>query len=73
MRKSARGARLQGAEALDPIHLVLFHQELDAFSVLRDDLILAVEHLGIIEFRILTLDTLLGGVFEVFPNIGRME
>ena len=48
----APGARV----ALDPVHLVLLHQELDAFGVLGDDLVLALDDLGIIEARVVAED-----------------
>ena len=36
---------LERGEALDPLDLVLAHQELDALGVLVDDAVLALDHL----------------------------
>ncbi len=41
----------EAAVALDPIDLVLLHQELDAFGVLRDDAVLAIADQREIEAR----------------------
>ncbi len=59
--------------ALHPVDLVLLHQELDALGVFGDDLVLAVEHLGVIQARIFALDALFGGVHEVLPQVGGVE
>ena len=66
-------ARQDRAVALDPVDLVLLHQELDALGVLGDDLVLAIEHHGVIQPRILAVDAVFAGVQEVLPDIGRVQ
>ncbi len=63
----------QAAITLDPIHLVLLHQELDALGVLGDDLVLAVAHQREIETRVLAVDALFGGVQEPLPDVRGMQ
>ena len=63
----------QPAVALDDVDLVLLHQELDALGVLGDDLVLAVDHQGEIEARVLAVNALFDGVLETLPNVGRVE
>ena len=63
----------QAAVALDPVDLVLLHQVLDALGVLGDDLVLAVEHQGEIEARILAMDPVFFRVQEALPNVGGVE
>src|SRR5689334_6447791 len=66
------GAR-QTAVALDHVHLVFLHQELDALGVLGDDLVLALEDQRKIQTRILTTDAVFNGVLEMLPNIRRTQ
>ncbi len=63
----------QAAVALDPVDLVLLHQELDALGVLGDDLVLAVEHQGEIEARIIAMDAVFFRVLEALPDVGGVE
>ena len=63
-------AGLQRAEAFGPGDFVLLEQELDAFGVLRDNLVLALHHAGEIEAQALEVDAVFGSVesceLEVF-------
>ena len=61
-------AALQGRVALDPVDLVLLHEELEALRVFCDDLVLAVEDGGIIDPGIVDFDALFGGMHEAVPH-----
>jgi hypothetical protein len=41
--------------------------------VLRDDLVLAFDDFGIIEFRVFTANSLFFAVLEIFPDLGRVQ
>ncbi len=73
LQRAATRALQNGRIALHPVDLVLLHQELDALGMLRDDLVFAIQHLGVIELRVFALDPLVGGVHEVFPQVGCVE
>src|SRR5207248_1825786 len=64
---------LERRPALDPFDLVLLHQELNALSVLRDDAVLAIDDLRVIEAWILALDAVLLRMQKVLPDVGGME
>ncbi len=66
-------AAQQTSMALDQVHLVLAEQKLDALGVFGDDLILAIEHPGVIQLRVFAGDALGFGMFEVLPHVGGME
>ena len=66
-------AALQRAEALDHVHLVLLHQELDAFGVLGDDPFLRSQDLRVVDARVFALEAFVGGVLEALPDIGGVE
>ena len=59
--------------ALDDVDFVLLHEKVDTFGVLADDLVLASADQGPIEARVFALDALVGGMSEVFPDVGGME
>ena len=63
----------QFAIALDPVHLVLLHQELDALGVLGNDLILALDELGKVQARVVAQDSLLLPVRELLPEGGGVQ
>src|SRR5579863_9373303 len=63
----------EAAVALDPIDLVLLHQELDALGVLGNDLILAVEDQGEIEAGIVAMQAIGLRMLEALPDIGGVE
>ncbi len=41
--------------------------------MLGDDLVLAVEHLRVVELGVLAVDALFLGMYEVLPHVGRMQ
>ena len=59
--------------ALDHLDLVLPHQKLDALGVLRDNPILAIQNLRIIQPRILAVDAVGFRMLEMFPHIGGVQ
>ena len=64
----------QAAVALHARDLVLLHQEVQAFGVLGDDGVLALEHRGPIQRgRADAFDAEVGGVLQVVPDFGVEE
>ena len=63
----------QPGVAFHHVHLVLFHQELDAFGMLGNNRVLAIENLWVVELRIVAGDALLFGMLEVVPNLRRLQ
>ena len=59
--------------ARNAFDLGAFEKHLDALGMLRDDTILAVLHLGIVEARILADDAFLVRVHETLPHVGGLE
>ena len=59
--------------ALDPIDLVLAHEELDALGVLGDDRILALQHQRVIQARIVAADAGFLRVLDVAEHVGGVE
>ena len=66
-------AALQRRVTLDPIDLVLLHQELDTLGMLGDDLVLPVDDLRVIHARLFADESFFVGVQEPLPHVRRMQ
>ncbi len=73
VRTWTRPGPLDGRRTPDHVNLVLPHQEVYALGVLVDDLVLVVDCLGIIQARVVAEDAVAAAIFEVLPQVGRVE
>ena len=62
-----------GGEAGESLDLILLHQKLDAFGVFLDDAVLALDHLRVVEHRLLDRDAFVGGVVGEAPQLGGVQ